>query len=263
MAVLRVLDEHGNLVGPEPSLSDDDLTRLYRLMATSRAYDEKCLNLARQGRIPAYYPAIGQEAVVASVLPLDADDWIFTAYREPSVWLARGLPVDVTLSMWHGHPDDRWDVRRYGVTRLTPGIGTQLPHATGFAYAQRLLGESRIAVAYFGDGATSAADFHSGLNFAGVWKTPTVFFCQNNQYAESTPLRYQTASPTLAQKADAYGFTGVLVDGMDPLAVHAATSEAVRKARSGEGPTLIEALMYRFTPHSTYDGMPVYRTREE
>ena len=115
----------------------------------------------------------------------------------------------------------------------------------------------------FGDGATSEVDFHAALNFAGVWKTPTVFFCQNNRYAQSTPIEQQTASETLAQKAHAYGIEGVLVDGMDIIAVHTALDAAVAKARAGGGPTMIESLCYRYTPHSTYDGTPVYRTREK
>jgi 2-oxoisovalerate dehydrogenase E1 component len=142
-------------------------------------------------------------------------------------------------------------------------IATHLPQATGYAYGARLLGRDEISLALFGDGATSEVDFHAALNFAGVWNTPTVFFCQNNRYAQSTPIDQQTASETLAQKAEAYGFEGVVVDGMDIIAVHTALDAAIEKARSGGGPTMIESLCYRYTPHSTYDGTPVYRTREE
>jgi 2-oxoisovalerate dehydrogenase E1 component len=160
-------------------------------------------------------------------------------------------------------PNAAWDPNEFRITPLNVTIGTHIPQTTGYGYAARFLNKDEVALAVFGDGGTSEGDFHAGLNFAGVWKTPTVFFCQNNQYAQSTPLNQQTASETLAQKALAYGMEGVRVDGMDVLAVYGAVQKAVEKARNGKGPTLIESLCYRYNAHSTYDGTPVYRSREE
>src|SRR5690606_4571595 len=137
------------------------------------------------------------------------------------------------------------------------------PHAVGYSYYRRLHGDDTVTDVYFGDGATSEIDFHSGMNFAGVWKTPTVFICANNLYAISVPYHKQTASPTIAQKAEAYGFPGVRVDGMDPVAVYLATREAVERARRGEGPTLIEAMTYRYGPPATADDPTLYRTDDE
>jgi len=169
------------------------------------------------------------------------------------------------VGFWLGIPDDDdiWDVNRFRITRLNATIGTHLPHAVGFGYANRLRDDDSVSMVVFGDGATSESDFHAAMNFAGVWKTPTIFLCQNNQVAQSTTLDKQTAAETLAKKADAYGFPGVRVDGMDPLAMYTATSEAVARAAAGDGPTLIEMHTYRYAPHSTYDGTPVYRTDQE
>ena len=181
------------------------------------------------------------------------------------MWLARGMSPISAVGLWMGvaDDDDLWDVNRYRVTRLNATIGTHLPHAVGFGYAERLQGRDTVAMVVFGDGATSESDFHAAMNFAGVWNTPTVFLCQNNQVAQSTTIDKQTAAATLAAKADGYGFCGVRVDGMDPLAMYQTTREAVERAATGGGPTLIEMHTYRFAPHSTYDGAPVYRTSDE
>jgi len=247
--VLRFLNRDGELLSDQHNISDEKLVTLFRDMLRTRAFDEAAMRLQRIGRIPAYYPCAGQETHVAVPAALGDDDWIFTAYREQGVRLSRGVPVLNELALWRGMPHAFWDPKEFRITPLNATIATHLPHA--------------IALAMFGDGATSEVDFHAALNFAGVWNTPTVFFCQNNRYAQSTPIEQQTASATLAQKALAYGFEGVRVDGMDVLAVHTALDAAIDKARSGGGPTLIESLCYRYTPHSTYDGVPVYRTREE
>ncbi len=261
----QILDPAGEFVGTVPDLDDSRLLEIFRLLLTTRMTDEKLLNLQRQGRLPAYYQVSGQEAHVGAALALEQHDWLFTAYRELGMWLARGMSPISALGLWMGVPDDHdlWDVHRHRVTRLNATIGTHLPHAVGFGYAQRLQGHDTVCMVVFGDGATSESDFHAAMNFAGVWKTPTVFLCQNNQVAQSTTIDKQTAAETLAAKADGYGFNGVLVDGMDPLAVFEASRDAVGRARDGGGPTLIEMLTYRFAPHSTYDGMPVYRTSEE
>ena len=261
----QILDPAGELVGPAPDLDDTGLVDMFRLLLTTRMADEKLLNLQRQGRMPAYYQVSGQEAHVGAALALRPTDWLFTAYRELGMWLARGMSPIAAVGLWMGVPDDDdlWDVNRYRVTRLNATIGTHLPHAVGFGYAERLQGRDTVAMVVFGDGATSESDFHAAMNFAGVWKTPTVFLCQNNQVAQSTTIDKQTAAATLASKADGYGFCGVRVDGMDPLAMYQTARDAVERARGGGGPTLIEMLTYRFAPHSTYDGTPVYRTSEE
>jgi 2-oxoisovalerate dehydrogenase E1 component len=263
LGVHQVLDPAGNLVGTMPDLDDGQLEALFRGLVKTRTFDESSLRLQRTGRIPAYYACAGMEAHVAIPAALEDRDWVFTAYREQGVRLGRGVPEVNELALWRGMPYAIWDPLEYRITPLNATIGTHIPQTTGYGYAARMLGNDEVALAMFGDGATSEGDFHAGLNSAGVWKTPTVFFCQNNLYAQSTPLNQQTASETLAQKALAYGIEGVIVDGMDTLAVYAAVKTAVDKARAGEGSTLIESRCYRYTAHSTYDGTPVYRTREE
>lgn len=241
----------------------DELVALFRAMVMTRAFDERALHLQRTGRIPAYYQCSGMEAAAGVAFALRDEDWLFSGYREQPVRLARGVPIICELAMWKGAVDRVWNPVEHRITPLNPTIGTHLTHAAGYAYAARLRGRDEVAVALFGDGATSVADFHAGLNFAGVWQVPVVFVCQNNLYAQSTPVARQTASATLAQKADAYGLPGVQVDGMDALAVRDAVRAAVERAATGGGPTLVETLTYRYAPHSTYDGRPVYRTREE
>jgi len=273
--VLQILNEAGGLVAPLPSeLGEDELISLYRLMVETRLSDEKLLNLQRQGRLPAYYQVSGQEAQVGAAVALAPTDWVFTAYRELGVWIARGMPSDAHMGLWKGVPDDTeaWDVQRFHVTRLNATIGTHLPHAVGHGYARRFAdrvagdeipGPDGVDMVIFGDGATSENDFHAAMNCAGVWKTPTIFLCQNNQVAQSTPIAKQTGAETLADKAIGYGMPGIRVDGMDPLAVYQAVRQARQRALDGNGPTFIEMETYRFAPHSTYDGTPVYRGRDE
>ncbi len=261
--MLQYLDEEGHLVASDHGLDDSRLLELYRAMLAAREFDERVLHLQRTGRVPAYYQSSGQEASAAAAFALEDRDWVVTAYREQPIRLARGVPVDEELAVFFNAVDVTWDPRERRITPLNATIGSHIPHATGLAYALRRLGGDEVALAVFGDGATSEGDFHAGMNFAGVWNAPVVFYCQNNQYAQSTPLAGQTRSETLAEKAAAYGFEGVRVDGMDAIAVHKALRDAVEKARGGGGPTLVEAVMYRFSAHSTYDGDPVYRTREE
>lgn len=261
----QILDPQGQLVDTLPDLDDDALVDVYTKLLSTRMVDEKLLNLQRQGRMPAYYQCSGQEAHVGAALALQPDDWIFTAYRELGLWIARDMGLLAASGFWLGIPDDDdvWDVNGFNITRLNATIGTHLPHAVGFGYAERFKGNDTVSMVVFGDGATSESDFHAAMNFAGVWKTPTIFLCQNNQVAQSTTLDKQTAAETLARKADAYGFPGVRVDGMDPFAMYAATLEARERAQRGEGPTFIEMVTWRYAPHSTYDGTPVYRTEEQ
>ncbi len=272
------------LIGPEgkaragaestlPSLSKDLLIRLWKNMVLTRALDTRCMNLQRQGRIHFYAPSSGQEAsTTGSSLALEETDWCFPSYREVGVLVGRGMPLDAIANQVYGNAKDwtkgrqmpvHWASRKYRVLSISSPIATQIPQAVGCAYAMKLRKDPSIAIAYFGDGATSEGDFHVGLNFAGVWKVPCVFFCQNNQWAISVPLAKQTASETIAIKARAYGFEGVRVDGNDVLAVYQAVRAAREKAVKGGGPTLIEALTYRMGPHSTSDDPRRYRPESE
>jgi pyruvate dehydrogenase E1 component alpha subunit len=262
--LLRVLDKDGTVVGDLPALSDDELVSMYELMLRSRVFDRRATAAQRQGRLGTFAILEGHEAVqVGSALAMRDDDFVYPGYREHGVQIAMGMPLEVILSYWRGLPNEEWDQKLYHQMVITVPIGSHLPHAVGHAYAARQRGEDVVTMAYLGDGGTSETDFHSGLNFAGVWKAPTVFLIANNFYAISVPYEKQTASETIAQKAAAYGMPGVRVDGMDPLAVYAATRDAVERGAAGGGPTLIEAVCYRFGPHATADDPHLYRTEEE
>jgi len=262
--MLEVIDAEGRLVGDDPGLPPELYQELYRKMVLARTLDRRMLALQRQGRVGTYPMLEGQEAVqIGSALAFEERDFIFPSYREHGVEIARGLPIEVFMAYWRGLPNSGWDIHRYRQNIVTVPIATQLPHAVGYAYVTKLRGEDTVTGVYFGDGATSEVDFHTGMNFAGVWKTPTVFICSNNLYAISVPYEKQTAAETIAQKAIAYGFEGVRVDGMDPIAVYLATREAVAKARRGDGPTLIEAMTYRYGPHATADDARLYRPAAE
>ncbi len=248
----------------------DRLAAAYRTMLVARATDERCLSLQRQGRIGFYVPLSGQEAAqVGSAVALESADWVFPAYRELAVALVRGVPLGAILDQLFANGRDRTKGRQmpnhFGfrdqnfVVASSP-IGTQITQAVGAAMAARRRRDPIATIAYFGDGATSSNDFHAGLNFAGVYRSPTIFFCQNNGWAISLPRERQTRSPTLAEKAASYGFPGVVVDGNDLEAVYAAVRDARARAVAGEGPTLIEAQVYRFGAHSTSDDPRRYRS---
>jgi pyruvate dehydrogenase E1 component alpha subunit len=262
--MVQVLDTEGRMVGDDPGLGVDQMREMYRLMVLSREFDRRMVALQRQGRIGTYALLEGQEAVqIGSGMALAPHDFVFPSYREHGLEIARGVPIEVVIAYWRGMPNTDWDVRGHRMGIVTVPIASQLPHAVGYSYVTDLRGDGSVTVVYFGDGATSEVDFHTGMNFAGVWNTPTVFICANNGYAISVPYRKQTASATIAQKAIAYGFEGVRVDGMDPLAVFSATERAVERAREGNGPTLIEAVTYRYGPHATADDPTLYRSSEE
>jgi 2-oxoisovalerate dehydrogenase E1 component len=262
--LLRIIDAKGDLVGDDPGLDPELYQQMYRRMVLARSLDRRMLALQRQGRLGTYAMLEGQEAVqIGSALALKPDDFVFPSYREHAVEVTRGLPIEVLLAYWKGLPNAGWDLDKYRTGIVTVPIATQLPHAVGYSCVTKLRGEDTVTAVYFGDGATSEADFHAGMNFAGVWKTPTVFICSNNLYAISVPYEKQTASETIAQKAAAYGFDGFRVDGMDPIAMYLATRLAVQRARKGQGPTLIEAMTYRHGPHATADDPTRYRSREE
>src|SRR5436189_3283407 len=245
--------------GEVDGLEERDLLELYRGMVLLRTYDERSLVFHRQGRIGTYAIFWNHEAMQAgSVYALERDDWIFPSYRESAIGLLRGMPVASVLWWWRGHPVGWWNPLDYNVASICVPIGTHVPHAAGLAWAKKLRGEPACAIAYCGDGATSEGSFHEGANFAAVMRAPLVLFCNNNQWAISTPLSAQTAASTLADKAAGYGMPGVRVDGGDVLAVYEATREAVARARAGEGPTFIEAVTYRAAPHATADDPTPY-----
>ena len=245
--------------GEVEGLGEEHLLALYRNLVLLRTYDERSVIYHRQGRIGTYAIFWNHEAMQAgSAFALEERDWIFPSYRESAIGLLRGMPASTVLSWWRGHPAGWWNPEDYGVASICVPVATHVPHAVGFAWGSRLRGEDRVAIAYFGDGATSAGVFHEGATFAGVMKAPVILFCNNNQWAISTPLSAQTAAPTLADKAIGYGIPGVRVDGGDVLAVYEATREAVERARASDGPTLIEAVTYRAAPHATADNPSIY-----
>jgi pyruvate dehydrogenase E1 component alpha subunit len=245
--------------GEVDGLTEHDLLELHRSLVLLRTYDERSVVYHRQGRIGTYAIFWNHEAMQAgSVYALEDEDWIFPSYRESAIGLLRGIPARVILQWWRGHPSGWWNPADYNVASICVPIATHVPHAAGLAWGKKLRGEPAVAIAYFGDGATSEGAFHEGANFAGVLKAPAILFCNNNQWAISTPLASQTAAPTLAHKAIGYGMPGVRVDGGDVLAVWEATHEAAARARAGKGPTFIEAVTYRAAPHATADDPSVY-----
>ncbi|KOX95239.1 pyruvate dehydrogenase (acetyl-transferring) E1 component subunit alpha [Haloarcula rubripromontorii] len=267
---VQILDEDGTVVdgATVPDLSDDELIEMYRYLKLGRHFDQRAVSLQRQGRMGTYPPMSGQEASqVGSAFALRDGDWAFPSYREHLAMYVKGWPLSDDLLYWMGSESGNSPPEDVQAFSFAVPIATQIPHATGAAWASKLKGDDTAVLVYFGDGATSEGDFHEGLNFAGVFDVPAVFFCNNNQWAISVPRERQTASETLAQKANAYGFDGVQVDGMDPLAVYQVTREAVDKAHDppedGLRPTMIEAVQYRFGAHTTADDPSVYRDDSE
>jgi 2-oxoisovalerate dehydrogenase E1 component subunit alpha len=256
----------GTLQRPLPSFASDTglLLSLYRGMVLTRAFDLKAVSLQRTGRLGTYATSLGQEAVSVGVASaMREEDVVLPSYRDNGTLLWRGMKMEEILLFWGG--DERGN-RSSGPVHDFPyciPVGSQAPHAAGVAYAFKFKKQPRVAVCLFGDGATSKGDVWEAMNFAGVHKLPVVFVANNNQWAISVPLRLQTASETLAQKAIAAGFPGEQVDGNDVIAVRAAAGEAIAAARSGEGPRLIEAVTYRLSDHTTADDAARYRPPEE
>ena len=251
----RVIDEDREVDG----VGEQELLDLYRSMVLLRTYDERSLVYHRQGRIGTYAMFWNHEAMQAgSAYALADGDWIFPSYRESAIGLLRGIPASTVLQWWRGHPDGWWSPAEYNVASICVPIATQVPHAAGLAWGKKLKGESTVAIVYFGDGATSEGAFHEGANLAAVMQAPLVLFCNNNQWAISTPISAQTRADALADKAAGYGIPGVRVDGGDVLAVYAVARAAVDRARAGGGPTFIEAVTYRTAPHGTADDPRAY-----
>ncbi len=262
---LEILDASGGARADlDPRLAADDLRRMYKLMVMTRAADAKALKLQRQGRMGTFASSLGHEACqIGAAFPLLPDDWFFPYFRDLGIYLVRGYPLALYYHAWMGNeaglrPPDGVHVFPFAIP-----VASQIIHAAGAGLAARLMKKDVVVACTFGDGATSEGDFHEGLNFAGVYATPTVFICYNNQWAISTPRSRQTSSPTLAQKAVSYGFPGIVVDGNDVLAVYASVKEALDRARAGKGPTLIEAVTYRMGHHTTSDDATKYRDAAE
>jgi pyruvate dehydrogenase E1 component alpha subunit len=264
--IYRIMDKQGEILKPEdlPEFNNEQLLYLYRTMLLSRTMDEKQLSYQRQGRMLTYAPNIGQEATqIGSAYALEKKDWLVPAFRELGAWLVHGVPLKNIFLYWYGNEWGSYMPEDVRVLPISVPIASQLQHATGIGLANNINKENNVALTYVGDGGTSEGDFHEALNFAGVFKTPTIFVIQNNQYAISVPRKNQTASKTLAQKAIAYGMPGIQIDGNDIFAVYSATKEAVDRARRGEGPTLIEAITYRLAAHTTSDDPTKYREDAE
>ena len=263
--MFQILAENGRAAPErEPKLPASDLQKLYSLMATTRAADLKALKLQRQGRMGTFAPSLGHEACqVGSAFALQPKDWVFPYFRDLGTYITLGLPLKNYYLYWMGNEEGMRIPAGLNIFTISVPVGSQLPHSVGCAMAMKYRKEQAAVVAYFGDGATSEGDFNEALNFAGVFKTPNVFICFNNQYAISTPVRQQTAAKSIAEKATAFGFNGVRADGNDVLAMYALTTEALERARSGGGPTLIEAFTYRMGNHTTSDEASRYRMEAE
>lgn len=262
---LSILDETGKVDKElEPDISEDILLEIYKAMVLGRKFDERMLNLQRQGRIGTFAPITGQEASqLGAVAHLRQSDWLVPSFREAVAEIWRGKTLESFLLYFAGYNEGVEIAENQCNLPLSVPVGSQTLHAVGLAWAIRYRKKDDVVMAWFGDGATSEGDFHEAMNFAGVFKLPVIFVCQNNQWAISIPLSKQTRSKTLAQKALAYGFPGIQVDGNDLLAVYAAAKEAVERARAGEGPTMIECVTYRMMMHTTADDPKRYRSDDE
>jgi pyruvate dehydrogenase E1 component alpha subunit len=242
----------------------DLLRRLHAQLVRGRRYNTQATALTKQGRLAVYPSSTGQEACeVAAALALEERDWLFPSYRDTLAVVARGVDPVEALTLLRGDWHSGYDPYAHRVAPLSTPLATQLPHAVGLAHAARIKGDDVVALAMVGDGGTSEGDFHEALNFAAVWQAPVVFLVQNNGFAISVPLAKQTAAPSLAHKAVGYGMPGRLVDGNDAAAVHEVLSDAVRHARAGGGPTLVEAVTYRIDAHTNADDATRYRGEAE
>jgi pyruvate dehydrogenase E1 component alpha subunit len=274
LGLYQVLRDDGSAdPNADPRMPAELLRRAYRELKRLRLLDARMILLQRQGRVGFYGACTGQEATpIATALAIEPGDWVFPALRESVMMLVRGFPLSTYLAQIYGNAGDilkgrqmpsHMSGRQVNQVSWSSCIGPQIPQAVGAAWAAKIKGDRTVVIGFLGDGATSEGDFHNAMNFAGVFRVPCVLICQNNHWAISVPTARQTASPTLAIKGRAYGVPSVRVDGNDVLAVYAAVSEAVARARSGAGPTFIEAVTYRIGAHSTSDDPTRYRSQEE
>jgi pyruvate dehydrogenase E1 component alpha subunit len=262
---LSILDEHAKLDEKlEPPLSNADLKTMFRYMLLARRTDERMLMMQRQGRLGTFPQSSGHEAIsMGSMFTINKEDWVVPAYRELAGMLYRGWPIETIMLYWNGFEEGAKVPEGVNDTPMCVPVASQLLHAAGIGMAMNIKKEKNVVLTYFGDGSSSEGDAHEALNFAAVFQAPVVFICLNNQYAISVPIKKQMRAETIAQRAIGYGMPGIRVDGNDVLSVYTATKEAVERARRGEGPSLIECLTYRTTPHTTADDPKRYRSEEE
>ena len=262
---MSILDENGVVdKSLEPKIDVETLKTMYRYMLMARRTDERMLLMQRQGRQGTFPQSSGHEAIsMGSIIHLKKSDWHVPAYRELAGMLYRGWPIETSLLYWNGFEEGARPPEGVNDLPVCVPIASQLLHAAGIGMAMNLRNDNGIVMTYFGDGASSEGDTHEAMNFASVYQAPVVFMCLNNQYAISVPIAKQMRCETIAQRAVAYGMPGIRVDGNDVLAVYQASLEAAERARAGLGPTLVEGLTYRFTPHTTADDPKRYRSDEE
>lgn len=263
MAAYQILDEEGNVVGAVPDLSGERMLELYRFMQLGRAFSNKIIALQRQGRATTFGSLVGQEATAIGVAaPLQPQDWMAPSYREIASLIVKGFPLSMLIYMFRGLTPENYP-RETHCLPFQIVIGTQMLHAVGLAMAAKIAGDPVVAVGVCGDGATSEGDFNEALNFAGVFQAPVVLVVQNNGWAISVPRPRQSAAPTFAARGSGFGIPSVLVDGNDILAVYTVMQQAIERARSGQGPTLVETLTYRIGAHTTADDPTRYRDAAE
>lgn len=262
--MIQYLNQEGKASKDIPKISNTVIKSMYEFMVLARTFDDIALKLQREGRILTYVSLLGQEATqVGSALAFDKSDWHVPFYRDNGIFITLGYPLDLLYLYWSGDARGMKIPHDINILPISIPVGSQIPHGMGISWAHALQGKKLATGVYFGDGATSKGDFHVGLNFAGVFNTPCIFICENNQWAISVPRDKQTKSETIAQKAHAYGIEGVLVDGNDVIAVHSVVKQAVEKAKKGKGPTLIECYTYRIENHTTADDWKRYRDEKE
>ena len=261
---LEILNEKGEVDKKLlPKLSDKQILEMYRWMSITRSFDAKALALQRTGRLGTYASMLGQEAtIIGSAYALRKQDWLVPSFRYSGGMLLRGIPMDKLYSYWGGDERGAKPPEHVNVFPLCITVGEQPLHATGYAWGLKLQKQNAVVLTDFGDGATSTGDLNEALNYAGVFKAPVIFLCQNNHFAISIPVEKQTAAQTLAQKAIAAGIKGIQVDGNDIFAVYKATQDAITDALKGK-PTFIEAYTYRMSDHTTSDDSTKYRSEKE
>ena len=264
--IAALLDAEGVLT-PEgeriAAVSDERLRELYRMMVICRRLDQEGLNLQRQGELGLWGPYVGHEAVqVGAALAMESSDWIFPYYRDFAMAVCRGIDPGKMLTIFRGLTHGAWNPYEYRFAPFIIPVGTQVPHAVGFAVGCKLDHEPTAVLVGFGEGATSTGDWHEAMNFAGVFQAPVVFLCENNQWAISVPIEEQVAG-RVADRAAGYGFPGVRIDGTDVLTVYATVRAAAEHARAGRGPYLIESVSYRMQPHTTSDDPTRYRSEAD
>lgn len=264
--MFQILDETGKIVDEKnmPKIDDKTLLHMYEVMILGRIADIKALQFQRQGRMLTYAPNKGQEAAqIGAMAALNKTDWLVTAFREFNAMLYHGASLYQAYLYWYGNEMGSKFDEDVRILPINIPIGSQISHAAGLAYAAKLKKNDEVSIVYIGDGGTSHGEFHEGVNFGAVFNVPMIVVIQNNHWAISTPRHKATKSETLAQKAISYGIPGIQVDGNDVLAMYAVVEEAAKRARNGEGPTLIEAVTYRMGPHTTSDDPTIYRSNEE